>query len=106
MKNKYICMTDYQGGEFAVGDIATAKEWGEIAYSWAESDDWENPSECLLKNFKNENELIDFIQEIWELEIVKIEKNNKRILEFLKDVSNFNSWQLKDVRTILKELEE
>lgn len=96
--NFYICIKDFQFGDFAVGTIANAKEWGEIAYNWALSDNWSNPEECLLENFKNEKELISFICDIWEIEIVKIEKNNKNVVNFLKNDMNFNIYQINEAK--------
>lgn len=109
MENLYICTQDFQYGDFAVGNICTAKEWGEIAWSWANNDDWDNPNECLLENFKNEQELINFIQEIWEIEILKIDKNNKKAMDFLKQMTNnsdFYPYQVDIAKNILKKLKE
>ena len=86
MQKKYIVIRDYQGGEFGMYRDYTAKEWGEQAFTWADSDGWENPEECLLENFKNEKELIDYIQEMWDVEIVELNKNNNEVMEFLKDI--------------------
>ena len=66
----YTCIEDRQGGDFAVGKTMTAEEWGEEAYSWAYGDDWTDPEEPLLKNFKTEKECLDFIQDMWEITIV------------------------------------
>jgi len=66
----YTCIEDGQGGDFAVGKTMTAEEWGEEAYSWAYNDDWTDPEEPLLKNFKTEQECLDFIQDMWEITIV------------------------------------
>lgn len=66
----YTCIEDRQGGDFALGKTMTAEEWGEEAYSWAYGDDWTNPEEPLLKNFKTEKECLDFIQDMWEITIV------------------------------------
>lgn len=66
----YTCIEDRQGGDFAVGKTMTAEEWGEEAYSWAYGDDWTDPEEPLLKNFKTEKDCLDFIQDMWEITIV------------------------------------
>lgn len=74
MKNAkmYKCVRDLQGGDFAVGEVLTAEGWGERAYDWANSDGWEHPEECLLENFKTEEELISFIRDMWELDIREV----------------------------------
>lgn len=87
---KYGCIRDLQGGEFAVGCIGTAKEWGKIAYNWAENDNWENPKECLLENFKTEQELINFIQEIWNIEIIEIDTKEKELVCQCKENIRFD----------------
>ena len=83
---KYIVIKDYQGGEFGMYRAYTAEEWGEQAYEWADSDDWENPDKCLLENFETEKELIDFISDMWEIKIVELNKNNKEVIDYLENV--------------------
>jgi len=106
---KYIVIEDYQGGEFGMYRAYTAEEWGEQAYEWADSDDWENPDECLLENFKTEEELINFISEIWEIEIVELNSENEELIKYLKDTADDCNGKYKSERTewakeILKEL--
>ena len=48
----------------------TAEDWGETAMGWADSDGWTNPEEPLLKNFKTEQDCINFIDDMWEITIV------------------------------------
>ena len=48
---RYIVIRDYQGGSFGMFRAYTAKEWGEQAYEWADSDDSEYPDQWLLENF-------------------------------------------------------
>ena len=69
MEKKYICINDLQGGEFAVGYSMTVEEWRGQAMEWAEKDNIEETIEELEK--LKENEVIDYIREIWELEIVE-----------------------------------
>lgn len=66
----FTCIEDRQGGTWAVGKTMTAEEWGELASSWADSDDWENPDEPLLTSFNTEEECIAFIDDMWEITIV------------------------------------
>lgn len=68
---KYKCIKDLQDTDWCVGATMTAKEWSERAYEWASNDDWEHPEECLLENFETEQELIDFIQDFWQIVIVE-----------------------------------
>lgn len=110
MEKKYIVIRDYQGGEFGMYRDYTAKEWGEQAFSWAENDDWEQPEECLLENFKSEKELIDFIQDMWEIEIIELDKNNNEVMDFLKDIikcsPDENNRATMWAEKVLKEMEE
>lgn len=107
----YTCIEDRQGGDFAVGKTMTAEEWGEEAYSWAYGDDWTDPEEPLLRNFKTEQECLDFIQDMWEITIVPSDSPEAK--EFLKedndveipaDLQDYvNSWKEKvggDVKSI------
>lgn len=71
MKTKYECIEDRQGGDFAVGVIANANEWRNIARSWADNDNWSN-AKTLLKN-ATEQEIINFIDDMWEITLVKYE---------------------------------
>ena len=80
---EYTCIEDRQGGDWAVGDTMTAEEWGERAAGWAYADNWEDSDEPLLKNFKTEQDCIDFICDIWEITIVP--SNDPRAKEFLSE---------------------
>lgn len=104
---KYIVVRDYQGGEFGMYRDLTAKEWGKKAYEWADNDGWENPNECLIENFKNEKELINFIQEIWGLKIVELDKNNQEVIEYLKTIFDIykNDMEGKWALKLLEKLE-
>ena len=66
----YTCIEDRQHGDFCVGATMTAEEWGETAMGWADSDGWTDPEEPLLKNFKTEQDCINFIDDMWEITIV------------------------------------
>lgn len=106
---KYIVIKDYQDGEFGMYRDFTAEQWGQQAYEWADSDDWENPDECLLENFETEKELIDFISEMWELEIIELNKNDERVIEYLKATANdcngkYITTETEWAKEILKEL--
>lgn len=83
---KYRVIKDLQGGEFGMGRDYTAEEWLEQAYEWRESDDsWgdceggglDTPQGFLgywrdvIKDGR-EQELIDYIADIWSLEFKEI----------------------------------
>lgn len=80
-KQYYINIRDYQGGSWAMGCIDTIKDWKTRAMEWADSDEnWGLYNE--LKRHKLDEELIDIINEIWDINIVKFCKDNKyKILE-------------------------
>lgn len=71
-EKRYMCAKDLQDGDWCVGEVMTAKEWSECAYGWADSDCWTHPEECLLENFNTEQELIDFIQDMWQIKIEEV----------------------------------
>ena len=70
----YICILDKQGGSFGMYRRYTAEEWEEQAMQWAEQDDWENIEEEF--DFENEEKLIEYISEMWDLQIEEFSKNN------------------------------
>ena len=78
MKKLYININDYQGGTWAIGCCQTLKEWREHAMTWADSDEnWGIYN--MLKYYKIKNkDLIDFINEYWEIEIVEYKEEYKR----------------------------
>jgi len=71
MEKQYECVNDFQGTDFAIGRMLTAKEWGEQARDWADGDGSEEPESWLLENYENEQDLINDIAEFWEIEIVE-----------------------------------
>lgn len=91
--NKYRVIRDLQGGEFGMGIDMTASEWLEQAVEWRDSDDsWGNygdgtdingekyldSREHFIEFWKQvikdgkEQELIDYIADIWQLEFEKV----------------------------------
>ena len=82
MEKKYICIRDLQGGEFAVGNSMTVGEWRGQAIEWAENDNTEETIE-ELENLK-ENEVMDYIREVWELEIVESNDFAENILFYYR----------------------
>lgn len=84
MEKKYICIRDLQGGEFAVGYSMTVEEWRGQAMEWAESDNNEGLVESL--ETLNSDEVINFIIDFWELEIVESSDLVENILFDINDV--------------------
>lgn len=79
MKNKnYICIRDFQGGNFAVGSIENIEGWQERALGWCEADDNEELYRDLYNTGKKQ--VINFISELWELELVEIDNLTSDIL--------------------------
>lgn len=74
MKQQFICIRDLQSTGWAVGYYGTLKQWRGKAMEWAYMDD--NYSlENMLKTYKiKNNELIDYISEYWNIEIVEYNK--------------------------------
>jgi hypothetical protein len=85
---RYFCVIkDRQGGSFGMDRVYTAKEWGEQAYDWADSDDYECPEEWLLENHENEDALITYIADWWELDFAELNEEQKiKYEEYLKDI--------------------
>lgn len=120
MEKKYICIRDLQGGEFAVGYSMSVEEWRGQAFEWAENDNIEETIEELEK--LKENEIIDYIREVWELEIVEsndfaenilfnincvIDEYNEKYNKELSKIDNKNmiNDEMKRIKEIVRELE-
>lgn len=73
-KNKgqlYINIDDYQNSNFAIGRIGTLKQWREQAIEWFDNGYYEDMIK-LLENYTIKNdELINYINNLWEINIVK-----------------------------------
>lgn len=88
MSKYYACVEDRQGGGFGMGRCYTAEEWLEQAYEWRESDDswgdYEGGGQDTPRGFLDywrgviadgrEQELIDYISDIWDIDIQPAEK--------------------------------
>ena len=97
MEKKYICVRDFQGGSFGMYRTYTAKEWGEQAMEWADSDGSEYADQWLLENFsknyyvneKNEKkynteeDLINAIADMWEIQLEELSIDNIEVVEYL-----------------------
>lgn len=90
MNKKYINIADYQGGSWCVGVVKTIKEWKEIALNWCDTDGNEELFEYISKQKENKD-LLDFISEIWTIEIVEFDENNEEHKQLKEDREN---WRL------------
>lgn len=82
----YKCIRDLQLGEnenpengFCYGVCQSAEDWGKTASNWCDSDGWENPSQWLIKNWQDEQALIDAIQDCWDIVIVDVDSDGKDV---------------------------
>ena len=80
-KAEYIAIEDEQGGDFAVGTCSNALDWLKQANYWEDSDD----TRLTLNTFKNPDETIFYVSEVWSLDIEKVENTNKKVVDFLND---------------------
>lgn len=83
-KTKYINMGDKEGDQFAVGCYGSLKAWALKVLDWADSDgyidcadedeeDIGQPYVFEMMNEFNPRTLIDLINDIWQIEIIKLE---------------------------------
>lgn len=104
MEKQYECVEDYQGTDFAIGRMLTAKEWGEQARDWA--DNWDDQDQCLLENFENEQALIDYIQDMWEIKIVErnprlMTLTNEQKINFFHAYNNGDIWGMNYLEVLI-----
>ena len=69
---EYECIKDLQGGSFAVGRVGDLKYWREVAIDWASSDESLGLVRQLTRYEIKSKDLIDFIQEHWQIEIREV----------------------------------
>lgn len=76
MTKKYVVVHDRQGGSFGMGRIYARKEWAEQAFEWSdtdgafETDDEANDYQQMLTEM-TEQEVIDYIADMWELDFAE-----------------------------------
>ena len=70
---KYICVEDLQGTNFGVGRIKTIEKWRKQAMDWTDSEESD-----LYKTLKKlpEEEVIPFIEDMWEIRIKNVNELN------------------------------
>ena len=108
MEKKYICVRDFQGGSFGMYRTYTAKEWGEQAMEWADSDGSEYADQWLFENFsknyyineKNEKkynteeDLINAIADMWEIQLEELSIDNIEVVEYLlKEIEHYKNYE-------------
>lgn len=78
----YVNVHDNQGTGWALGRIGTIKQWREQAMEWADSDD----NEELLESLPNlrDDEVLDFISDIWDINIKAMSEVTAEEFEDLK----------------------
>ena len=82
MPKKYININDKQNGEWALGFCGTLKQWRDTAMAWAFQDDMYNTYN-MLKYYKVKNHrLIEFINDIWDIEIVEFDQSTNYFNEY------------------------
>lgn len=76
---RYEVVKDLQGGAFGMGRQYTAPEWLEQVLDWRDADGWSEDARAdAIQYWKQalaegrEQELIDYIAEIWELELREV----------------------------------
>lgn len=75
---EYKCIADHQTGEWCVGEVDTTDGWADRAIGWTESDGLDEIRAELIKgqeqikSEQDEQALMDFIAEIWQIEFEKV----------------------------------
>ena len=69
---EYECTKDLQGGHFAVGRVGDLKYWRRVAIGWASADESLGLVRQLTRYEIKSKDLIDFIQEYWQIEIREV----------------------------------
>lgn len=77
-KTLFICVSDYQDTYYHIGDTMTAEGWKEWALSMNDMDECENREEFAKLSPK---EAIEYIADMWQLEIVVFDPLNAEHVE-------------------------
>lgn len=80
----YICVADYEGGSFHIGDTMTAQEWKEWAMGMNDFDEWSEEDQETFKKLSPE-EAVDYVADMWQIEIVPFDAENKEHIELRKE---------------------
>lgn len=72
MKDLYVNVGDFQGTSFAIGRTGTIEEWREQALEWLDVDDYNEEYYNYLEHL-DYDKVIDEINEMWGIEIIKCE---------------------------------
>lgn len=87
MSKLYVNIRDYQSenaghncGGFAFGFVGTIKDWKERALEWCDSDSNIEIYNYIKKHKLNED-LLEFINDYWDIKIGELNKDNIRELE-------------------------
>lgn len=101
-KKRYIVIEDRQGGEFGMYRDYTLEQWKEQAIEWAETDDWDD-AQNLFDGMTSANEIIAFIDDMWEITIVEL-NNSKEVIDYLTRLENCDDWTGHWAKKLLKQL--
>ncbi len=85
---QYRVIEDLQGGTFGMGRVYTAEEWLEQALDWLDADGTDPMALDDIENYYrreiakgNEQAVIDYIAEMWQLEFEEITETQKQIYQ-------------------------
>ena len=78
---EYICVEDFQNTSFHVGDTMTPEEWQEWALSMNDMDESEYRDEFAKLS---PTDAVEYISDMWQIEIVPYDENDKRHQELRK----------------------
>ncbi len=84
----YICVADYQGGSFHIGDTMTAQDWKDWAISMNDFDEWSEEDQETFKKLSPE-EAVDYVADMWQIEIVPFDAENKEHIELRKAYDDY-----------------
>lgn len=79
----YINVHDNQGTGWALGRILTLKDWRDQAIDWADTDCNEELKEAVIN--ARDDEVLDFISDIWDIHIKPMCEVTTEEFEELKD---------------------
>ena len=79
----YVNVYDNQGTYWALGRILTRKGWREQAIDWADTDGNERLKNAVIN--ASDDEVLDFISEIWDIQIKPMREVTTNEFEYIKE---------------------
>lgn len=89
MSKLYINVEDKQGGAWALGEVGTLRAWRDYAMNWADSDENYGTYEALKRYTIKNSDLLDYINDFWDIEIIPFDKDNAEHLELQRKRGEF-----------------